>query len=143
MPHYTNPKRMWFTERGRLGIVEEGSSTTTDGVTTTIVSISEAKSLLIKGLSLPTHFPVGADANYALADTDEFQGPLDEIPTQFHEALVFKALQKGYELQLGKNPQMFNVASYYRKGFDDMVKEGIKYANNNRTTRYHIKGHEM
>ena len=45
MPHYTNPKRMWFTERGRLGIVEEGSSTTTDGVTTTIVSISEAKSL--------------------------------------------------------------------------------------------------
>ena len=63
MPHYTNPKRMWFTERGRLGIIEVGNtSTTTDGVTTTITSISEAKSLLIKGLSLPTHFPVGNDS---------------------------------------------------------------------------------
>ncbi|MAF42674.1 MAG: hypothetical protein CMI54_00705 [Parcubacteria group bacterium] len=65
------------------------------------------------------------------------------IPEDFHEALVFKAVQKGYELKLGQNPKLFNVAAYYRKGFDDMVKEATKYANVNRTTRYHIKGHEM
>ena len=140
MPHYTNPKRMWFTERGRLGIVEEGSSTTTDGVTTTIVSISEAKSLLIKGLSLPTHFPVGADANYALADTDEFQGPLDEIPTQFHEALAYKAIAIGYQ-----DPRNINIdlAQYFDLEYEKVVKQAKKFSRSSYLTTGQIVPQEF
>ena len=125
MPHYTNPKRMWFTERGRLGIVEEGSSTTTDGVTTTIVSISEAKSLLIKGLSLPTHFPVGADENYTLADTNQFQGPLDEIPTQFHEALAYKAIAIGYQ---DPRNMKIELAQYFDNEYEKICKRAKKFS---------------
>lgn len=140
MPHYTNPKRMWFTERGRLGIVEEGSSTTTDGVTTTIVSISEAKSLLIKGLSLPTHFPVGADANYALADTDEFQGPLDEIPTQFHEALAYKAIAIGYQ---DPRNMKIELAQYFDNEYEKICKRAKKFARSSYLTTGQIVPQEF
>ena len=140
MPHYTNPKRMWFTERGRLGIVEEGSSTTTDGVTTTIVSISEAKSLLIKGLSLPTHFPVGADANYALADTDEFQGPLDEIPTQFHEALAYKAIAIGYQ---DPRNMKIELAQYFDNEYEKICKSAKKFARSSYLTTGQIVPQEF
>ena len=140
MPHYTNPKRMWFTERGRLGIVEEVSSTTTDGVTTTIVSISEAKSLLIKGLSLPTHFPVGADANYALADTDEFQGPLDEIPTQFHEALAYKAIAIGYQ---DPRNMKIELAQYFDNEYEKICKSAKKFARSSYLTTGQIVPQEF
>ena len=140
MPHYTNPKRMWFTERGRLGIVEEGSSTTTDGVTTIIVSISEAKSLLIKGLSLPTHFPVGADANYALADTDEFQGPLDEIPTQFHEALAYKAIAIGYQ---DPRNMKIELAQYFDNEYEKICKRAKKFARSSYLTTGQIVPQEF
>jgi hypothetical protein len=67
------------------------------------------------------------------------------IPEQFHEALVYKALQKGYEIKLGRDPRLFNVAAYYRKGFEDMVKDGKRYANNERISggKYHIKQHDF
>ena len=140
MSHYTNPKRMWFTERGRLGLVEEGTATTTDNVTTTIISISAAKSLLIKGLSLPTHFPVGADENYALADTDDFQGPLDEIPTQFHEALAYKAIAMGYQ---DPRNMKIELAQYFDNEYEKIVKRAKKFARSSYLTTGQIVPQEF
>ena len=141
MPHYTNPKRMWFTERGRLGIIEVGNtSTTTDGVTTTITSISEAKSLLIKGLSLPTHFPVGDDKNYSVSYTDNFYGPLDEIPAQFHEALAYKAIALGY--QEPRNMKI-ELAQYFNNEYEIMVKRAKKFARSNYLTSGQIVPQEF
>lgn len=141
MPHYTNPKRMWFTERGRLGIIEESNtSTTTDGVTTTITSISEAKSLLIKGLSLPTHFPVGNDSNYSVSYTDNFYGPLEEIPAQFHEALAYKAIALGY--QEPRNMKI-ELAQYFNNEYEIMVKRARKFARSSYLTSGQIVPQEF
>jgi hypothetical protein len=141
MPHYTNPKRMWFTERGRLGIIEEGdTSTTTDGVTTNITSISAAKSLLIKGLSLPTHFPVGNQEHYLDSYTDNFHGPLDEIPAQFHEALAYKAIALGY--QEPRNMKI-ELAQYFDNEYEKIVKRARKFARSSYLTTGQIVPQEF
>ena len=128
MPHYTNPKRMWFTERGRIAFVEGGSSTTVDGVTSSLVSISEAKSCLIKAISLPSHFPIGYDEGIIESYTDNSWGPLEDIPTQFHEALAFKAIAMGY-----KDPRNMKIelAQYFDAEYDKVCKQAKKYARSN------------
>tara|TARA_R110002012_G_scaffold106341_1_gene247603 strand:- start:612 stop:1034 length:423 start_codon:yes stop_codon:yes gene_type:complete len=140
MPRYTNPKRMWFTERGRIGIVEEGSSSTTDGVTTTIVSVTEAKSMLIKGLSLPTHFPIGDESNYSDSYTDNFYGPLDEIPSQFHEALAFKAIAIGYQ---DPRNMKIELAQYFDNEYQKICKRAKKFARSSYLTTGHIVPQEF
>ena len=135
MAHTDQLDHVWWVERDSIAIAKMDSS---EDIDSRFTGPAASKTV--------TLFVHKYDEDFKSGATDADGIGLEEepaIPEDFHEALVFKALQKGYELQLGKNPQMFNVASYYRKGFDDMVKEGIKYANNNRTTRYHIKGHEM
>jgi hypothetical protein len=128
MAHYTNPKRMWFTERGKIAFVESGSNTTVDGVTSSLISISEAKTCLIKGISLPTHFPIGDDIGYAQSYTDNDWGPLTEIPTQFHEALAFKVIAMGY-----KDPRNMKIelAQYFDNEYDKVCKQAKKYARSN------------
>ena len=140
MPQYTNPKRMWFTERGRIGFVEEGSTTTTDGVSTNIISISEAKSVLIKGLSIASHFPVGAEDFYIDAYTDNFYGPLDEIPGQFHEALAFKAIAMGY--QEPRNMKI-ELAQYFDNEYEKIVKRAKKFSRSSYLTTGQIVPQEF
>jgi hypothetical protein len=127
MAHYTNPKRMWFTERGRLGLVEQGSATTIDGVSTNIISISEAKSLLIKGISLATHFPVNATdttENHTQSYTDSYYGPLEEIPSQFHEALAYKVIAIGYQ---DPRNMKIELAQYFNNEYEKIVKQAKKF----------------
>jgi hypothetical protein len=124
MSHYTNPKRLWFVERGKLGLVEEGSTTTVDGVSTSIVSISKAKSIVIKGLTTPNHFPIGKEADYNTAYTDNSYGPLSEIPDMFHEALAFKAIAMGY-----KEPRNMKIelAQYFDTEYEAVVRRAKKF----------------
>jgi hypothetical protein len=128
MPHYTNPKRMWFTERGKIAFVEGGSTTTVDGVTSNLVSISEAKSCLIKAISLPIHFPIGYDDDIVESYTDNAYGPLEDIPSQFHEALAFKVIAMGY-----KDPRNMKIelAQYFDGEYERIVKSAKKYARSN------------
>ena len=128
MSHYTNPKRYWFTERGKLGFVEGGSSTTVDGVTSNLVSISEAKSCIVKGLSLPNTFPVGNDADYISSYTNPTAGPLEDIPVQFHEALAFKAIAIGYQ---DPRNMKIELAQYFDNEYDKICKRAKKYARSN------------
>jgi hypothetical protein len=140
MSHYTNPKRMWFIERGRIGIVEGGSSTTTDGVTTTLVSISEVKNLLIKGLSLATHFPVGSESEYSESYKDPFYGPLEEIPSQFHEALAYKAIAIGYQ---DPRNMKIELAQYFDNEYEKIVKRAKKFARSSYLTTGQIVPQEF
>jgi hypothetical protein len=128
MSHYTNPRRYWFTERNKLGFVEGGSSTSIDGVTSNLVSISEAKSCTIKGISLPNTFPVGNDIYYIASYTDPEAGPLGEIPLQFHEALAYKTIAMGYQ-----DPRNLNIelAQYFNNEYDKVCKRAKKYARSN------------
>ena len=95
-----------------------------------------------------TLFVTRYDDEFIEADSGSGQIGMDDspsIPEEFHDALVFKAVQKGYELKLGKDPKLFNVAAYWRAGYDKLVKEGLQYANNERISsgRYHIVQHEF
>jgi len=51
------------------------------------------------------------------------------IPEEFCDAIVAKAVQRGYERRMGENPQFMSLAQYWMSIFDGMVKEGKKYSN--------------
>jgi len=51
------------------------------------------------------------------------------IPEEFCDAIVAKAVQRGYERRMGENPQFMSLAQYWMSIFESMVKEGKKYAN--------------
>tara|TARA_R100000005_G_C4944415_1_gene167558 strand:- start:2 stop:286 length:285 start_codon:yes stop_codon:yes gene_type:complete len=91
----TNPERFYFVSNNRLAIIEKKGSTTVDNATTEYQSISEAKPLVIHAISKADHFPTGTNAT-----SDDYTsttlGPLGDIPTQFHEALVYKVIAMGY-----------------------------------------------
>lgn len=135
MPHYTNPKRFWFTERGKIAFVESGSSTTVDGVTTTILSLSEAKTVRVKAIANAVHFTTqetpGDDSEDGLmvAEYDDpTKGPLGEIPNQFHEALVYKVIANGY-----REPRNLEIqlAQYFDGEYSKGVKNAKKYSKSN------------
>ena len=66
------------------------------------------------------------------------------IPEEFHDALIFRAIQRGYELKMAQDVKVVNTASYFRAGFEKAVKEGKKYANKGRDgSGYHIKHHDF
>ena len=138
MPHYTNPKRFWFTERGKIAFVESGSSTTVDGVTTTILSLSEAKTVRVKAIANAVHFTTqetpGDDSEDGLmvAEYDDpTKGPLGEIPNQFHEALVYKVIANGY-----REPRNLEIqlAQYFDLEYNNIVKNAKKFSRSNYQT---------
>ena len=140
MPYYTNPKRYWFTERDKLAFVEGGSSTTVDGVTSNLVSISEAKSCIVKGITLPNVFPTGTDEDYASSLTDTSAGPLEEIPLQFHEALAYKAIAIGYQ---DPRNMKIELAQYFDNEYNKICKSAKKYARSNFQTSGQIVPQEF
>lgn len=131
MGHFTNPRRYWFVERNKLAFVEGGSSTSVDGVTSNLVSITEAKSCVIKGIATPNHFPTGNEDGHEESYTDNEYGPLIEIPPMFHEGLAFKVIAMGY-----KEPRNMNLelAQYFDMEYERTVKGAKKYSRNNHQT---------
>ena len=53
------------------------------------------------------------------------------LPPQFHDALVTKAVQKGYELN--QNPELLQLALYWGKKFEDFLKRIQEFYNTERT----------
>ena len=56
------------------------------------------------------------------------------VPEEFCEAFVEKAIQKGYEVKMGQDPNMAGPAQYWEQKFEKSVREGKKYATKNRST---------
>lgn len=105
----TNPARFYFVDNDRLAIIEKKGSTTVDNATTNYQTISEAKPIRINSICKADHFTTG-DATLNTDLTNLTSGPLGDIPTQFHEALVFKVIAMGYKTP----PAMdINVAQYF------------------------------
>tara|TARA_R110002020_G_scaffold444956_1_gene656660 strand:- start:1996 stop:2418 length:423 start_codon:yes stop_codon:yes gene_type:complete len=124
----TNPARFYFVDNDRLSIIEKKGSTTVDNATTNYQSISEAKPIRINTICKADHFNTGQTP----INEDDFintsAGPLGHIPTQFHEALVFKVIAMGYKTP----PAMdINVAQYFDMEYDKVVKQGKKFARSN------------
>ena len=90
----TNPERFYFVDNNRLAIIEKRGTTTIDNASTSYQTISEAKPIRMNTICKADHFNTGS--NIVETDfTDPASGPLGHIPTQFHEALIFKVIAMG------------------------------------------------
>jgi hypothetical protein len=61
-------------------------------------------------------------------NTANLMSEYSELPTQFHQYLVDKAIQVGYE----QKPEMIQMATYFERKFEKGIKEGKTYKNRNR-----------
>ena len=53
------------------------------------------------------------------------------LPPQFHDALVTRAIERGYETN--PNPELMQIAIYWGKKFGDMLKRIQEFSNTERT----------
>ena len=124
-------KNVWWIERDKLAIVKSTSSSVNTG--TAYVSPSEVKSVTV-------HF-VKLDENFIAADSGTGIG-MDEspaIPEEFHDALTYYAIAKGYEM----NPQTIQAAVYWRELWGVQLSEAKSYANKGRDgSAYHIRQYD-
>jgi hypothetical protein len=112
-PTASSDERYWYVDSGRLGVVEKGT-VTRDGKTSGYQSISEVKEVRMYCISQATDFTV---------DLTE----VSVLPTQFHDALVYKIISDGY-LKSGLkefNPQ---VSQIFDMKYSLLVKDGKKHA---------------
>jgi hypothetical protein len=72
----------------------------------------------------------GDTGNYSIATGDGYLDEISEIPEQFHEYLVDKAIQIGYEK---KGAQGIQMAQYFSSKFEKGVRDGRAYAYRART----------
>tara|TARA_R110002110_G_scaffold140153_2_gene327277 strand:- start:513 stop:1139 length:627 start_codon:yes stop_codon:yes gene_type:complete len=109
-------ERYWFTDSGRLGVVEKGT-VTRDGKTSNYQSISEVKEIRMYAISQGTDFTV---------DLTE----VSALPTQFHDALVYKVISDAY---LKAGTEVFNpqVSQIFEGKYLQLVKDGKKHSRNN------------
>ena len=123
----TNPERFYYIDNNRLAIIEKNGTTTVDNASTSYKTITEAKPIRINTICKADHFNTGS--NIVEADfTSTTSGPLGDIPSQFHEALVFKVIAMGYKTP----PAMdINTAQYFDMEYEKVVKEGKKFARSN------------
>lgn len=123
-------ERFWYTENKKIGVVEkDGTTTTTDGVVSSYKSISEAKTLRLFTISMD------ADLSAALGDA-----AFANIPEQFHEAIVFKAIAYGYLDP--RNMEMNNSANFTQM-YDQGVKRAKKYVRSQNITSGQITPQEF
>ena len=107
--------RYWYTDSGRLGVVEKISGTSSrDDKISDYQSISVVKEMRIFAVSQATDFTT---------DLTE----VSELPTQFHDALVYKVISDSY-LKAGVeefNPQ---VSQIFDAKYEVLVRDGKKHA---------------
>lgn len=112
-----NKDRFWYIDRNRkLGVVETATNAVTvNGVTSNYQSVSEALSGRIYSISR-------AESLTTLANSP------DEIPEQFHEALVYKVISLGY-----KDPRNLNLelANYFDMEYEKAIREAKKFSRSN------------
>lgn len=108
--------RAWYIDKLKIiGLVEKNTSTNSrDGFTSDWVSISEAKDMRIYAIS----------RDYDIAK-DALGNTFLQIPDQYHEVLVYKAIAMGY-----KDPRNMNIklAQYFDNEYNVGTKEAKKFS---------------
>lgn len=122
-----NKERTWFVDKlGKIGIVEKATNAVTrDGHTNDWTSITESKSFRIYAISRDDDISIDEPANSFL-----------QIPAQFHEVIVYKAIANGYKEPRNINPQ---IAQYFDGEYLAGVKEAKKFSKSNYITTGFIK----
>tara|TARA_X000001388_G_C2225831_1_gene121079 strand:- start:1030 stop:1431 length:402 start_codon:yes stop_codon:yes gene_type:complete len=122
-------KNVWWIERDKLGIAKVSDADTS----TDYVSPSEVKAVTV-------HF-VKLDESFIAADTGTGIGVTESpaIPEEFHEALTYYAIARGYEMK----PDTLQAANYWRGLWSESISEGKRYANKSRDgSAYHIRQYD-
>ena len=122
-------KNVWWIERDSVGIAKVSESDTT----ASYVSPSEVKQITL-------HF-FKHDEDFLAADsgTGIVMDESPAIPEEFHEALTYYVIAKGYEL----NPQTLQASVFWRGLWKEQISEGKSYANKNRDgSGYHIRQYD-
>ena len=123
----TKKQRAWYIDRLlKLGIVEKGNNVITkDGYTSDWKSISEVKDLRI--------YAISRDADLAI---DLMTASWSQIPEQFHDVIINKAIAIGY-----KDPRnmQIDVAQYFDAEFEKGLKRAKAYSRSNYQTTGRIK----
>jgi len=99
----------WYAERDRLAIVKFNTKATS--VEEMYLNLEVGTNVRIYGGKIAEHFSVNNDE-------------LLELPEQFHEAIVYKAIATGYEIPPNLDPQM---AIYFKSQYEEIVKKARKW----------------
>ena len=123
----TKKERAWYADKlGKIGIVEKVTNIITkDGYTSDWASITEAKAFRIYAISRDDD----------LSDTD-LTNTFNQIPIQFHEAIVYKVIANGYK---DTRNQKFDAAQYFDNEYAMAVKEAKKFSKANYITTGSIR----
>jgi len=120
-------KKVWWIERDAIAIATRSDSDSS----TDYVSVSEVKTVNVHAVKRDEDF-VASGTGIALAESPA-------IPTEFHDALAYYAISKGYET----NPNGLQQATYFRTLWREELNEAKKYANKQRDgSTYHIKQYD-
>ena len=114
-------QRLWYIDKlGKMGIVEKVTNgVTRDGYKTDWASITEVKATRIYAISRDSDISV-----------NEMTNTFNQIPGEYHEALVYKVIAMGY-----KDPRHMELktAQYFDNEYMMSVKEGKKFSKSNYT----------
>ena len=117
--HRVTKEHVWWVERDAMGIALYDASQDAKNAFT---SVDAVHAITLSYIKKGTHF--------LTLDHDDSEIYLEEsdLPTQFHQTIVDKAIQYGYE----EKPETLKVAMYYENKFERGVKEGKSFANRGR-----------
>ena len=107
-------KMRWYAERKRLAIVSRDDKAST--IDDMYQNVPVGSSIRIYGAKIPDHF----------SSTNE---SLTELPEQFHEAIVYKAISMGYETPPNLQHEL---AQYFKSQYEEKVKHAVKWKKQSR-----------
>jgi|TARA_B100000902_G_scaffold350443_1_gene359739 hypothetical protein len=117
--------KVYWIERDSIGLSEYDSTRTGKNAYT---SLTSALTVTLFYYKKATHFNT-LDNNTAMTEQSE-------IPLQFHQYLVDRVVQLGYE----QKPEMIQMAPYFEQKFEKGIKEGKMFANRGRISGIrHVK----
>lgn len=126
MPNYnyskvytrTTKQHVWWVERDSIGLALFDPL---ESESTRFKSVDEVLTITIFYYKKAEHFNTLDSASSSMTE-------VSELPNQFHQYLVDKAIQLGYETK----PEGLNHARYYSKRYEEGVKEAKMFKNRGR-----------
>ena len=118
--------KVYWIERDSVGLAEYDSTKTEKDQFT---SLTSALTVTLFYYKKADHFNTLDSASSAMTEQSE-------LPLQFHQYLVDRAVQLGYETK----PDMIQMAPYFERKFEKGIKEGKMFANRGRISGIrHVK----
>lgn len=118
--------KVYWIERDSIGLAEYDSTKTEKDQFTSLTS----------ALTVTLFYYKKADHFNTLDSASSSMTEQSELPLQFHQYLVDRAVQLGYETK----PDMIQMAPYFEKKFEKGIKEGKMFANRGRISGVrHVK----